>query len=37
MSVLCILQSQILIVKVRLQTDQELILSVDVCRQDQGA
>jgi len=37
MSVSCILQSQILIVKVRLQTNQELILSVDVCCQDQGA
>lgn len=34
MSVLCILQSQILIVKVRLQADQELVLSVDVCCQD---
>lgn len=37
MSVLCILQPQILIVKVRFQTDQKLILSVDVCCQDQGA
>lgn len=37
MSVLCILQPQILIVKVRLQADQELVLSVDVCCQDQGA
>lgn len=37
MSVLCILQPQILIVKVRFQTDQKLILPVDVCCQDQGA
>lgn len=37
MSVLCILQPQILIVKVRFQTDQKLVLSVDVCCQDQGA
>lgn len=37
MSVLCVLQPQILIVKVRFQTDQKLILPVDVCCQDQGA
>lgn len=37
MSVVCILQSQILIVEVSFQTDQELILPIDVCCQDQGA
>lgn len=37
MSILCILQPQILIVKVRFQTDQKLILPVDVSCQDQGA
>lgn len=37
MSVLSIIQPQILIVEVRFQTDQKLILPVDVCCQDQGA
>ena len=37
MSVSRILQPQILIVEVGFQTDQKLILPVDVCCQDQGA